>query len=65
MSEAFAAIALLIFVVALIICGPFITIWSLNTLFGLAIAMTFKTWFATLWIGAIVGSGAAASSKKS
>jgi len=43
------------FVVALIWFGPLITIWSVNTLFGLAIPYTLKTWFATLWLVGAAG----------
>lgn len=36
---------------AIIILGPLITIWSLNTLFPvLDIPTNIATWFATLWI---------------
>lgn len=31
----------------LIIFGPLLTIWAINTLFGLGIECTFKTWAAT------------------
>jgi len=45
-------------IVTLIAVGPLITIWSLNTLFGLGIAYTFWTWLATLWlVGITVGRG--------
>jgi hypothetical protein len=33
---------------------PLATIWALNTLFGLAIAYTFKTWLAALVLAAVV-----------
>jgi hypothetical protein len=33
---------------------PFGGIWALNTLFGLGIAYTFKTWLAALVLGAII-----------
>jgi hypothetical protein len=40
-------------VVALLIAGPFIVIWSANTLFpALAIAYTWQTWLATILLGA-------------
>jgi len=42
--------ALVVLIAALIIVGPFITIWSLNTLFGLGIAYSFWTWLATVWL---------------
>jgi len=40
----------------LIIVGPFITIWSLNTLFGLGIAYTFWTWLAMMCLGLFFNS---------
>jgi len=37
------------FVIALVILGPLVTIWSLNTLFPvLAIPYTFDTWCASI-----------------
>jgi hypothetical protein len=42
------AIIIVASVVALIIFGPFLTIWSINTLFGLGIVYTFKTWLAVV-----------------
>lgn len=47
-----AAIALSVVVTLLVVvtAGPFFTIWSLNTLFGLEIGYTFKTWCAVLWL---------------
>jgi hypothetical protein len=38
----------------LIAVGPFITIWALNTLFGLGIAYTFWTWLAVVWLGLVL-----------
>lgn len=46
----FGIIGLLVFLIAVIIFAPFATLWSLNTLFNLGIAYTFKTWLATVWI---------------
>lgn len=39
----FIALALLIIIIA-----PLATIWALNTLFGLAIPLSFETWLAAL-----------------
>ena len=39
----------------LIIFGPLLAIWSVNTLFALEIAYTLKTWFAALMLSGIVG----------
>ncbi len=34
--------------------GPLLTIWSLNTLFALSIAYSFKTWVATALLQALI-----------
>ena len=52
--EVFVFVLLAVF---LIIAGPLVTIWSLNTLFPiLSIPYTFWTWLAALIIGAIIKS---------
>ena len=44
----------LIFVIAVVIFGPLLTIWSLNTLFPvLAIPYSIETWLATVVIAGI------------
>ena len=44
----------LILVIAVVILGPFLAIWSLNTLFPvLAIPYSVETWFATAVIAGI------------
>lgn len=43
--------------ILLIIVGPFITIWSLNTLFALGIAYTWKTWIATIVLSSFFAAG--------
>lgn len=60
----FAGAALVLFIIALIIFGPFLLIWSMNTLFGLAIPFTFKTWLASLILGATVKGTALATTNK-
>jgi hypothetical protein len=46
---------LIILLILLIILGPIVTIWSLNTLFPvLAIPYTFETWFAAVIIAGII-----------
>jgi hypothetical protein len=48
------AILLLVFVVFLIVVGPILTIWSLNTLFPvLDIPFTFDTWVAAVILGGL------------
>lgn len=50
-------VALVLIVLLLVGLGPMLTIWSLNLLFGLTIALTFKTWFAAAWLGGLVSGG--------
>lgn len=40
----------------LIFIGPFCSIWSINTLFGTEIVLTFKTWVAMAWLHLVIGS---------
>jgi hypothetical protein len=49
-------VALVLLVVVLAIFGPFVTIWALNTLFGLGIAYTFWTWLAVIFLGMFLKS---------
>jgi hypothetical protein len=44
-----------VLVVLLVLVGPFVTIWCLNTLFpALAIAYTWDTWLASVLLGTAV-----------
>ncbi len=52
MSDVIYGIGLIVLAIVLIVAGPLVTIWSLNTLFNLGIPMNLATWFATLWLGA-------------
>jgi hypothetical protein len=45
-----AILAFVTFLITAIGYGPLITIWSLNTVFGLKIAYTFWTWFGVLFL---------------
>ena len=42
--------AVVILLIILLGVGPLITIWSLNTLFNLAIGFNFWTWCAMVWV---------------
>jgi hypothetical protein len=42
-------------VMLILIFAPFALVWSLNTLFNLSIAYTFKTWLASFVLAATVG----------
>lgn len=53
MNSNFSALVLILIVIAVIVFGPLVTIWALNTLFPLlAIPFNFATWFAIIWVGA-------------
>jgi general stress protein CsbA len=55
---------LLIFLGWVIVFGPFVTIWALNTLFpSLAIPYTFNTWIAVIWIVSITSGNASVKRK--
>jgi hypothetical protein len=55
MSKLFGVVGIVALVVALIIAGPLLLIWALNTLFPvLAIPYTIWTWVAALILGATV-----------
>ena len=44
----------LVLIVAIIIVGPLLSIWALNTLFPvLAIPYTFETWLAVMLVGGV------------
>jgi multidrug efflux pump subunit AcrB len=51
MNDLMKLIVITAFIAVIVIFGPLITIWSLNTLFPvLAIPSNIATWFATLWV---------------
>lgn len=47
---------LIILLIVLILLIPFLFVWGLNTLFGLGIAYTLKTWLATLIVVGTISS---------
>ncbi len=56
MFKSLTVIAIIALIVALIVAGPILIIWALNTLFPvLAIPYTIWTWLAALILGATVG----------
>jgi hypothetical protein len=57
MIQGLGVLTALILIIALIVVGPFITIWALNTLFpALAIPFTFNTWLAVVCLGGVFKS---------
>lgn len=51
--NAFTVFGWLALAIAAIIFGPIATIWSLNTLFTLAIPYEFETWCAVVWLSMV------------
>jgi len=51
MSDTVKFFALMILVLALIVIGPLLTIWSLNTLFATGIEYNIKNWAAMVVLG--------------
>lgn len=43
--------------IGIVIVSPFITIWSLNTLFALSIGYTIWTWLAMVWLSMVTFGG--------
>ena len=57
-NKIIAGITLIVLVLIFVALSPFITIWSLNTLFYTPIPINIWTYLATLWLtGLIAGSG--------
>lgn len=57
MSSGLKVILILALVVLFVVFGPFLTIWSLNTLFpALVIPYTFDTWLAVILLSAAIRS---------
>jgi hypothetical protein len=56
MNNAFVVLGIVVAVIALIIAGPLLIIWALNTLFPvLAIEYNIYTWLAALILGSVLG----------
>jgi hypothetical protein len=52
MSDLIKIVLLIALIVFLIVIGPLLTIWALNTLFPvLAIQYTWQTWLAVIFVG--------------
>jgi hypothetical protein len=56
MNNVFVVLGIVVAVIALIIAGPLLIIWALNTLFPvLAIEYNMYTWLAALILGSVFG----------
>ena len=52
-----AIVGALVFLLGMLIISPFLTIASLNTLFGLNIAYTVWTWLSVAWMNLVTFGG--------
>ena len=55
-GQAFLGFLVVLIVVALFSLGPLLLIWAINTLFGLGILYTLKTWAAALIVGCVLAT---------
>jgi hypothetical protein len=57
MSDLIKLFGLILLIVLVVVIGPLLTIWALNTLFPvLAIPYTFLTWLAVVLLGLFIRS---------
>lgn len=56
MKHVIALAFIIVAALLLIVFGPFVLIWSINTLFKSGIEYSFWTWLASLYIGLIIAS---------
>ena len=56
--------AVVVVVVGILILAPFVTIWSLNTLFSVGIEYTLWTWLAAVWLSMVTFGGIAYNTRK-
>lgn len=52
--KALLIIVAIILIIVFVVAGPLITLWVLNTLFGLGIKYTFLTWLAALLFNSMI-----------
>jgi hypothetical protein len=49
----FTLLFFLSIMIAILVIAPLVSIWSLNTLFGLGIEYAISTWFAMVWLSMV------------
>lgn len=63
--ETGTVIALTVLALLLIVFSPLVSIWALNTLFGLGIQYSLATWAAAAWCSLLLGGSVASKASKS
>ena len=56
MLQSLGIIGVILFIVALFVIGPWLSILAVNQLFGMAIQMTFLNWLSVTWLHVVVAS---------
>lgn len=64
MNNATLKLLLILLLIVILLVSPVLTIWSLNTLFGLTIPYTLATWFAAVWLSMVTFGNVATAVRK-
>ena len=64
MRDIMAPLFVVVVVLLVLLFAPFITIWSLNTLFAVGIEYTLWTWLAAVWLSMVTFGGIAYNTRK-
>ena len=56
MNKNMQIFGLVLLIAVILTVGPFLTLFMLNTLFGLSLAYSFKTWFAALLLNVLISA---------
>lgn len=51
---AFGVVGIILFVIALFVVGPWLSILAINQLFGTSIQLTFWNWLSVTWLHIVV-----------
>ena len=54
MTKSMTIFGLVLLIVVIVTAGPLLTLFMLNTLFGLGLAYSLKTWFAALLLNVLI-----------
>lgn len=64
MRDIVTPLFVIVVVLLVLVLAPFVTIWSLNTLFSVGIEYTLWTWLAAVWLSMVTFGGIAYNTKK-